>query len=154
MKQIEWSDLDPQIQEELNMASESAKKQYPPTSDNHIGAVLVSGEIKIAAAGIKRRRFNSGTCAERMAIDQAIYQGLTHIDRIVLIGFHDLNHYEQVVSPCGSCRQIIHETMVNMKQDDLTLILSNSAKTKIILTSIKELLPLVYENANVAETIK
>lgn len=150
MKQIEWKDLDLQIQEELDLAAESAKKQYPLTSDNHIGAVLVSGETKIAAAGIKRRRFNSGTCAERMAIDQALFQGINHIDRIVLIGFRDGNRYEEVVSPCGSCRQIIHETMMNFKQEDLALVLSNSDKTKIILTSIKELLPLVYDNANVA----
>jgi cytidine deaminase len=47
------------------------------------------------------------------------------------------------VTPCGNCRQVMQE-VVNISGRDLIVVCSNSDKTQIITTSLKELLPSPY----------
>lgn len=142
-----FDQLPSQIQQELLQAQAASKNQYPQTQDNHIGAVLVSGDKIITGAGVKRRRFNSGTCAERLVIDIALTSGICPIDRIIIYGANDTHAFTEVVSPCGACRQIIFEAMQTCGQTSLPVIMSNQDLTKVVTADITELLPLVYTNS-------
>ena len=153
MKQLTYGQLSPDLQQAVKTARDCSTRQYPKNSENHgVGAILVSGDKTFCGAGIKRRRFNSSTCAERHAIDSALISGVSRIDRIVLYAQNDKYPFEKVVSPCGSCRQIIYEAMVNLGQTDIELVLANQDLSRIIITSISELLPLVYSASTRQET--
>lgn len=153
MKHLSYDQLSPDLQQAIQQARDYSACQYPKNAENHgVGAVLISGQETFYGAGIKRRRFNSSTCAERHAIDSALISGVSRIDRIVLYAQNDKYPFEKVVSPCGSCRQIIYEAMVNLGQTDIELVLANQDLSRIIITSISELLPLVYSASTRQET--
>ncbi|MEI6807810.1 MAG: hypothetical protein WCN95_03735, partial [bacterium] len=48
-----------------------------------------------------------------------------------------------VTSPCGACRQMLHESAQNAGHDIEVILLSADRKT-VVLTSISELLPLGF----------
>lgn len=148
MEILKYEQLDPLIQQNLEDAANAAKlHSFPPNGDVKVGAVLVSGDRTFEGVNIRRRSFNSSTCSERMALDKALFDGVKRIDRLVVTGLNDSQPFEEVISPCGACRQILFEAINILGQDDLQLIMSNTQKTKIVSATLKELLPLIYENA-------
>lgn len=50
---------------------------------------------------------------------------------------------KDVTGPCGSCRQMLYEAS-QVSGTDLEIILSTTKKDKIVITTIKELLPLAF----------
>lgn len=144
MKTIEFRELSKEDQELLGLAEKAAANVFPRDRDTSVGSALRSGEKVFQGANIPRRSFNNSTCAERMALDRALYDGIDQIDKIVTIGLNREKPFTEVVSPCGACRQILLETIGKLGQKDIELILSNSDKSKIIITRLSELLPLGY----------
>lgn len=147
METVKLSELNKQTQQVISEAETAASKVFPRGRNVAIGAVLVSGNKRYCGANIGRRAFNNSTCAERMALDKALFDGISTIDQIVVIGINENEPFEEAVSPCGSCRQILFEAIQQLNQDDIEMILSNTKKTKIVKTTLRELLPLVYENS-------
>jgi cytidine deaminase len=147
MEIYNFQEIDENLKKLIFEAEEAASHVYPRNRDVAIGAVLISGNRVYTGANIGRRAFNNSTCAERMALDKALFDGISRIDRIVIIGINKAHPFEEVIAPCGACRQILFEAISRLNQEDLELILCNSNKTKIIKTTLHELLPLVYENA-------
>lgn len=147
MKSHKFRELDVELENLILVAEEAAAHVYPRDRDVAIGAALASGNKIYLGANIGRRAFNNSTCAERMALDKALFDGIDKIDRIVVIGLNKTQPFDEVISPCGACRQILFEAISRLNQEDVELVLSNSSKTKIIRTTLCELLPLVYENA-------
>ena len=50
---------------------------------------------------------------------------------------------EKVIAPCGICRQFLFEN-VSLAHEDIEVVMSNNKKNEIIISSIKELLPLAF----------
>jgi len=147
MEEIKLKDLDESIKSDLAKAEEAAKRTYPRDRDVRIGVVLVADEKRFEGANIVRERFTGSTCAERMALDKALFAGIEKIERIVIIGLNNQKPFEEVVAPCGNCRQMLFDTLDDLGQEDIEIILSNSDKSKIIKTSLLELLPLAYKSS-------
>jgi cytidine deaminase len=148
MQQIRFDDLEEKIRDEIKTAEESADWAFPRGRDVKIGAVLVAENGKrYTGANIARERFNNSTCAERMAVDKALNDGVAKIERIVVIGVNDSKPFEEVVAPCGACRQIIFDALKELRQEDTELILVNSNKSKIVRANLSELLPFAYESS-------
>lgn len=148
MQQIKYEDLGENIKAEILGARRAAEDVVPKGRDVRIGALLVaeSGK-KYTGANIARERYNNSTCAERMALDKALNDGITKIERIIVIGLNDDRPFEEVVAPCGSCRQMIFEAINNLGQEDTELILVNSKMDKIVLAKLSELLPFAYKSS-------
>jgi cytidine deaminase len=88
-------------EELLEQADAAAGRAYAPYSNYHVGAaVLARDGSVIAAANVENAAYPLGVCAERAAIAKAASAGLRP---------GDLEAIAITASPCGGCRQWLHE---------------------------------------------
>jgi len=142
---MKFEELNKEEQELLNKAEGALANAYNPyNSQTRVGAAvrIKSGEI-IIGSSIANASSTVNLCAERIAIGNANTQGLRNITALALIGTDSDGVVENPVMPCGVCRQFMEEYLT-MNGGDIEIICSNSAKDKIIKTSLKALLPLPY----------
>jgi cytidine deaminase len=122
--------MKPNIQEALN----ARDKAYVPYSHFKVGAAieLKNGKI-IHGANIENASFGLTCCAERNALFSLISQGYQKED---IISITIIANDHGPVSPCGACRQVMHELMPK----NTKVYLANT-KGEIKETSTDELLP-------------
>ncbi|HZT83986.1 MAG TPA: cytidine deaminase [Gaiellaceae bacterium] len=85
----------------LERADAAAAHAYAPYSDYLVGAALLARDGRvIAAANVENAAYPLGVCAERAAIAKAASEGLRP---------GDLEAIAITASPCGGCRQWLHE---------------------------------------------
>ena len=144
-KEITTDDLSKEQLKLLNKASEVMMNSYSPYSKFRVGAAILTKDKKIfTGTNVEDATSRTGTCAERAAIFNAVANGATKsIVKIALTGAgHDFDT-EEVVAPCGVCRQALYE-FSQLSGVDIEIIMSNTKKTKIIVARISELLPLAF----------
>ncbi|KAB5593892.1 Cytidine deaminase [Ceratobasidium theobromae] len=98
--------LTPQEREKLIAAAVEAKsKAYNPYSNFRVGAALFStdGQI-IRGANIENASYGGTICAERTALVKAVSEGVKSFLAIAVT-----SDVDDVISPCGICRQFIRE---------------------------------------------
>ena len=79
-----------------------------PYSNYPVGvALLTMDNSVILGCNIESKAYPTTLCAERVAIFSAISQGYKNFSAMALIT-------QDGASPCGSCRQIIHEYVGNV----------------------------------------
>ncbi|MFB0975908.1 MAG: cytidine deaminase [Tolumonas sp.] len=99
----------PQIEEALlvrlmDAAKDNIRHAYMPYSNYPVGAaVLTADDQIIAGVNIENAAYPAGTCAERVALGNAISQGHTQFKAIAVFS------PKGEISPCGVCRQFISE---------------------------------------------
>jgi cytidine deaminase len=94
------SDL-PTDAELLARADAVAKRAYAPYSRFHVGcAVLARDGRVIEGVNVENASYPLGVCAERTALARAVAEGY---------GPGDLVAAAITASPCGGCRQWLHE---------------------------------------------
>lgn len=95
----------PILDELKRRAREASQRAYAPYSGFAVGAAILAstGEI-CAGANVENASFGLTICAERNAIFQAVAQGARKIGVVVIY-----TPTSAAVSPCGACRQVIHE---------------------------------------------
>lgn len=99
----------PQIEEALlvrlmDAAKNNIRHAYMPYSNYPVGAaVLTADDQIIAGVNIENAAYPAGTCAERVALGNAISQGHTQFKAIAVFS------PKGEISPCGVCRQFISE---------------------------------------------
>ena len=95
-----WTDL-----ELLASADAAAARAYAPYSDFHVGcAVLARDGRVIEGVNVENAAYPLGVCAERTAFSRAIAEGYRPGDFAVAA---------ITASPCGGCRQWLHEMGVD-----------------------------------------
>lgn len=88
-------------EELLASAEEAATNAYAPYSEYRVGAAVLTRDGRVfAGANVENAAYPLGICAERSAIAKAASEG-------VLPG--DLEAIAITASPCGGCRQWLHE---------------------------------------------
>jgi cytidine deaminase len=88
-------------QELLARADAIAEKAYAPYSRFQVGAaVLARDGVVIEGVNVENGAYPLGICAERNALGTAITQGY---------GSGDFEAIAINASPCGGCRQWLHE---------------------------------------------
>jgi cytidine deaminase len=125
---------------------ESAKlimeKAYAPFSQFFVGAALKlkTGEI-IQGNNQENMAFPSGLCAERVALFYAgaNYPGI-EIETLCIVAKGDFVPKSHLLSPCGSCRQVMLESE-NRQKIPIRVILVNQDETVLIVNSAKDFLP-------------
>ena len=125
--------MKPNIQEALR----ARDKAYSAYSKFKVGAAIELKDGKIIhGANIENASFGLTSCAERNALFSLISQGYQKED-IVSITIIANDHGP--VSPCGACRQVMHELMPK----NTKIYLANT-KGEIKETSPDELLPYAF----------
>ena len=99
------SSIDEALQNQLMDAAKACiRHAYMPYSHYPVGAAVLTADNQIiAGVNIENAAYPAGTCAERVALGNAISQGHTQFKAIAVFS------PKGEISPCGVCRQFISE---------------------------------------------
>jgi len=137
-----WNHLSESDQTLVHQALEAMEKAYAPYSKFKGGAsvLLATGQV-ICGSNQENIAFPSGLCAERVALNYvgANFPGLV-IDTLCIVAKGELMPNEQLLSPCGGCRQVMLESE-NRQDTPIRVILVNQDQRTMIVHRVKDLLP-------------
>ena len=120
---------------------------YAPYSGFLVGAsvLLENGEI-INGSNQENAAYPSGLCAERVAL---FYAGAKYpevaIKTIAISAKSKTFEIDDVVSPCGACRQVMAEYQQKQGQD-IRLLLHSPNDEVLIANSVTDLLPFMFNS--------
>lgn len=115
----------------INHAKDAMLKAYAPYSNFCVGAAILDENNHIhAGCNVENAAYPLGVCAEGSAISNMVLSGGRLIKQIMIISTG-----EQLVTPCGGCRQKINEF------SDQQTTVSVYQKNKITSFNIQDLLP-------------
>lgn len=124
------------IHELIDEAFKARQNAYATYSHFKVGAALLlkSGKV-IHGCNIENASYGLTMCAERVAIFQAYALGYRKedIEALAIVA-----NTEELVSPCGACRQVF----VELLEMNTPIILAN--KEKHIETTVAHLMPLSF----------
>lgn len=154
MQDISIDQLGPEMKEALATAEATMPTAYSPYSHFCVGAALVTteGEI-ISGSNVENAAYGSSICAERAALLRANAMGKRRFTCIAIIGKPENGKIEDPIAPCGACRQMLLEAS-EISGNDLVVIMSNSEKTRIVTSTIHELLPMAFKPKHVGKKLK
>ena len=154
MKMATFENLN-EVQKQLLLKAESVMKNaYNLYSHYYVGAAVLTKNGKTYLGTFAENSSQGSTiCAERAAILAANTNGEKFYKSIAVIGGHEEFNATEPVTPCGICRQFIND-FAEIGETDVEIICSNTAKDKIYITSIKELLPLPFGPKDVGQDLE
>lgn len=137
---VEFSTLDPKVQELINAAIKVRNNAYCPYSNFAVGAALrtKTGEI-ITGCNIENGTFAPSVCAERSAICKAISDGFREYESLAVVAYQET----EFTSPCGTCRQTLSEFC----HKDMPIYLAKPSPARVMVTSLSKLLPHAFTPA-------
>ncbi len=119
----------------IELSYEMMLNAYAPYSNFSVGAAILSENDKLfGGCNVENAAYPEGTCAEAGAISAMIAGGCKIIKEIYIV-----SKSENIVSPCGGCRQKIREF-----SSDQTKIFLCNIKWDYKLFSLNELLPFSF----------
>ena len=139
------SELTPDIRSLLEEAKLAMKDAYAPYSKFSVGAaaLLENGSV-VRGSNQENIAYPSGLCAERTALFAA---GANYpkqkVEKLAIVATGDLLPKTAVLSPCGSCRQVMAET-TRRQGTPFQIILLNPDGTVMAFDGINELLPFSF----------
>jgi cytidine deaminase len=144
MQEIKYEDLDATQKNLLSEAEKVMETAYNPYSKFYVGVALLSKDDQIVTgSNVESASYGSSICAERAALLRANAKGIRSFKKVALIGRGEDFNTKEVTAPCGECRQALFE-FAQLTGIDFEIILSTTKKDKIIIATIKELLPLAF----------
>lgn len=94
------------VDDELLAHARAARERaYAPYSRFAVGSAVVGGSGAVyTGCNVENASFSHTVCAERVAILKAISEGETTITAVAVV-----TDTSPPASPCGACRQVMHE---------------------------------------------
>lgn len=114
-------------------AKKAIRLNYDQKKENHTVGTAIRCKNGKVYVGVNVYSLH-GACAEQVAIGTAITNGERDFDTVVAVRGKE---GEEIIPPCGNCRQILHDYMPNCD-----VIISVDGEPKKI--KAKELLPFSY----------
>ncbi len=142
-----FNELDISEQELIKKAKNAYSNAYAPYSGFLVGAsvLLENGEI-INGSNQENVAYPSGLCAERVAL---FYAGAKYpevaIKTIAISAKSKTFEIDDVVSPCGACRQVMAEYQQKQGQN-IRLLLHPTNDEVLIANSVTDLLPFMFNS--------
>lgn len=144
MQNVQYKDLTDIQRRAVDEATLVLENSYNPYSHFYVGACLISNDGKlISGTNFENSAYGSTICAERSAVLRANAMGIRRFVGIAINARGESFDTQDVTGPCGSCRQVLYE-ISQVSGCDLEVILSTTKKDKIVITTIRELLPLAF----------
>ncbi len=113
----------------VQAAAKARENAYAPYSHYQVGAAVLTADGRVfTGCNVENAVYPLGLCAERVAIFKAVSEG--HRDFAALAVITDNGG-----SPCGSCRQVMHEFAPEM----IVFIADEAGRVRR--TTVAELLP-------------
>lgn len=140
-----WKDLAFEDHVLVEKANEVMKNAYAPYSKFKVGAsVRLSNNEIITGSNQENIAYPSGLCAERVAL---FYAGANYpnekIETLCIVAKGDLVPVETILSPCGSCRQVMVESEKRQEKEYRIILVSQNGTT-VVFNSALDLLPLAF----------
>lgn len=140
MKNMIFEELNEIDKDLIEKAAFAMKNSYSPYSNFKVGAaVLTEDGFIFIGTNVENSSFGATLCAERVAIGNAVSNGHKKIIKIGII-----SESNDVITPCGICRQVIFE-FAKHYNNDIEILMSNKNKRKIVSSKISEILPLGFD---------
>lgn len=115
-----------------NKTKEILYNAYAPYSKFKVGALVVTKDgTEFTGCNIENSSYSLTCCAERVAIFKAVSEGYTDFSLLTVIA-----ETEEVIKPCGACRQVMSEFF-----DETTKIFLYNINGNMQSVTINELLP-------------
>jgi cytidine deaminase len=136
-------------------AREAARKAYAPYSRFFVGCAVesVDGDV-VTGVNVENACYRLGVCAEQSALSAAqLAFGLASVARIAVAGGDGSGGAlagEIVCTPCGGCRQAIHEASC-LSGRDIEIICSSGDGKSIERHTIATLIPHGFGPANLED---
>jgi cytidine deaminase len=129
----------------IDAAKHATSNAYAPYSHFSVGASLLleNGKI-ITGSNQENAAYPSGLCAERTAVFYANAQYPDQkIEAMAVAAFYNGEFTNDIISPCGSCRQVLLE--VESRFDSpVKIMLFNSPNEVYVAESMSSLMPLSF----------
>ncbi|NLA62805.1 MAG: cytidine deaminase [Bacteroidales bacterium] len=128
----------------IDAAKEATSNAYAPYSNFHVGAALLleNGEI-VTGNNQENAAYPSGLCAERTAVFYANAKYPDQkIEAIAVAAFYNGQFTDDLISPCGSCRQVLLE--VESRYNSPVKILLYKKGEVYMADSMSSLMPLSF----------
>lgn len=115
----------------ISLAKDAMTKAYAPYSNFSVGAAILDEENNIhSGCNVENAAYPLGVCAEGSAISNMVLFGGKVIRTILIV-----SSGEQLVTPCGGCRQKIKE----FSDENTKIVVCQGDKTTTF--SMNDLLP-------------
>ncbi|MCL6740472.1 cytidine deaminase [Sphingomonas sp. RB56-2] len=136
-------------------AREAALKAYAPYSRFSVGCAIesVDGQV-VTGTNVENACYRLGVCAEQSGLSAAqLAFGLGNVARIAVAGGDGSGTSlsgDLVCTPCGGCRQAIHEASC-LSGRDIEIICSNGDGSTVEYHNISTLIPHGFGPANLKD---
>lgn len=147
MEKITRNELTQEELQVVEAAAQAAEKYMNTKGSRYVGAALITEDGTLfTGASVRRTNASSSTCAERMALDKAVYNQNFDYKILAIVGFHKNPEVKDIISPCGLCRQIISEAETyGAHSNPIEILIANADISEVVKTDSHELFPLPYE---------
>jgi cytidine deaminase len=138
---MRFQDLTLEDQFLLDEAERAMANAYAPYSSFHVGAAIRTMQKRTyIGANMENAAYSMAICAERAALTSLSTLNDRAIEAVAVIATGVQKPTTEPVTPCGMCRQCLFE-FADLIDRDFILICSDTAKSKIVVGTIRELLP-------------
>jgi len=125
----------------IQSAKDYQKNSTAKYSQFKVGAALLDKDGNIhGGCNVESSSYGLTICAERVALTKALSEGIYDFIKIAIVGPNN-----EFCSPCGACRQLLHDYA-----PDLEIILTDNTEIKSL--KLKDLLPFAFEEKNLKKT--
>lgn len=137
----------PNEEELVAAAREAVSGAYAPYSGFHVGAaLLLSDGSVITGANVENASYGLSLCAETVAIAKVANQGrLADVVAVAVAGGPAGTLGDAPVTPCGRCRQMLHEAAA-LGDRDLPIHCAGANRHETL--ALSELLPRAFGPAS------
>ena len=137
--------LNDQEKHHVRLAQRQTENAYAPYSNFKVGAVIaLKNGTTVLGSNQENIAYPSGLCAERVALFAA---GANHkdceIESIFIASSGNLISAESIVTPCGACRQVMHESEIRQENEIKVFLIGRNGKV-IRFDRIADLLPFAF----------
>lgn len=142
---VSVNDLSEERKELLVEADKAMNNAYAPYSKFRVGAALLldDGEY-VHGSNQENKAYPSGLCAERVALFSVGAQMPDRkVKKIAIVGEGALLKNDDILTPCGSCRQVMSE-VVDKQEESFEILMKNHDGSVFIFDSIDKLLPFTF----------
>lgn len=143
---LSFADLPPDDRALVEAARDATGTAYAPYSGVHVGAALRTpdGDV-ITGSNVENAAYGSTLCAERMAVGRANALGHRAFTAVAVAARGAGLREDQTVSPCGACRQVLHE-MAHATGTPTRVLMTTPATDDVTVATLGELLPLAFDS--------
>lgn len=142
---VSVDDLSSEQKELMLEADKAMNNAYAPYSKFRVGAaILLDNDKYVHGSNQENKAYPSGLCAERVALFSVGAQMPDRkINKIAIVGEGALLGNDDILTPCGSCRQVMAE-FVEKQDESFEILMKNNDGSVFVFDSIDKLLPFTF----------